>query len=171
MAIFGKMTDLQKQFKNIKGLDVVFDYLNQAITSNTEINARIHALNCGQYEKIEIKSDVSAVEQSYETRKHDESLFESHIKYIDFQFMLSGEEAIEVVHTDLLDVDSEYNDEGDYTLYKATSNSSKIIMRSGDCAIFFPADGHMPGIQSGEGLVLVRKTVVKVPLALVGNGY
>jgi biofilm protein TabA len=167
MAIFGKMTDLKKQFKNINELDVVFNYLNQAIKNNTEINTRIHSMNLDQYEKIEITQDIFAIEQSYETRKSEESLFESHIKYIDFQLMLLGEEVIEVAHTDLLEVDSEYNEEGDYSLYKTGPSSSKIIMQKGGLSIFFPKDGHMPGICIKNKTERVFKTVVKVPLSLL----
>ena len=94
MVIFGKMSDLQKQFEKNNELDVVFNYLNHAITSNNQINKRIHSMNRNQYEKIEITKDIFAIEQSYDTRKSDKLLFESHIKYVDFQFMVSGEEII-----------------------------------------------------------------------------
>ena len=80
MAIFGKLTDLQKQFGNINELDLVFSYLRQAIISNTEVNTRICSMNLDQYEKIEITSEIFAIEQSYYTRQSEESLFESHIK-------------------------------------------------------------------------------------------
>ena len=165
MAIFGKLTDLQKQFDNVNELDMVFRYLRQAIANNTEINTRICSMNQDQYEKIEITSEIFAIEQSYYTQKSEKSLFESHIKYIDFQLMVLGEEVIEVVHTDLLEIDSEYNKEGDYSLYKTSPNSSKIIMQRGDLAIFFPKDGHMPGIQSGDVCQRVFKTVVKIPVS------
>jgi biofilm protein TabA len=164
MAIFGKLTDLQKQFDNVNELDMVFRYLRQAITNNTEINTRICSMNQDQYEKIEITSEIFAIEQSYYTHQSEESLFESHIKYVDIQFLISGEEIIEVVHIGLLEVDSEYNEEGDYSLYKASPNSSKIIMQKGDLSIFFPMDGHMPGMQSGKNPQQVFKTVVKIPL-------
>ena len=167
MAIFGKLTDLQKQFDNINELDMVFSYLRQAITNNTEVNTRICSMNLDQYEKIEITSEIFAIEQSYYTRQSEESLFESHIKYIDIQFLISGEETIEVVHTDLLEVDSEYNKEGDYSLYKVNPDSSKIIMKNGDLSILFPEDGHMPGLKSGNKSQRVFKTVVKVPLTLI----
>ena len=167
MAIFGKLTDLQKQFDNVKELDMVFRYLRQAIASNTEINTRICSMNQDQYEKIEITSEIFAIEQSYYTRQSEGSLFESHIKYVDIQFLISGEEVIEVVHTDLLEIDSEYNEEGDYSLYKTSPNSSKIMMQRGDLAIFFPRDGHMPGIQYGGQLDVIHKTVVKIPLVLI----
>jgi len=122
-------------------------------------------MNREQYEKIEITSEIFAIEQSYCTRQSKESLFELHIKYIDIQFLISGEETIEVVYTDLLEVDSEYNEEGDYSLYKVNPDSSKIIMKKGDLSIFFPEDGHMPGIQKSNKSQRVFKTVVKFPVA------
>ena len=166
MAIFGKLTDLQKQFDNINELDLVFSYLRQAIANNTEANTRICSMNRGQYEKIEITSEIFAIEQSYCTRQSEELFFESHIKYIDIQFLISGEEIIEVVHIDLLEMDSEYNKESDYSLYKANPNSSKIIMQRGDIAVFFPMDGHMPGIKV-DVPIQVFKTVVKVPICFL----
>lgn len=171
MAFFGKLTDLQKQFNNINELDIVFNYLNNAIKSNTEINRRIHPMNLDQYEKLEITKDIFVIEQSYDTRKSEESLFESHIKYIDFQLMVSGEEVIEVVHTDLLEAALEYNVDGDYSLYKARPNSSKIIMQKGDLSIFLPMDGHMPGMQSGKVSQRVFKTVVKVPGSILNHVF
>jgi biofilm protein TabA len=162
MAIFGKLIDIQGQFQGSDELVLVFDYLTQAVTSNTDVNARILSMDCDQYEKIGITSDIFAIEQSYNTKKSEDSLFESHIKHIDIQLLISGEEVIEVVHTDLLELDSEYNEEGDYSLYKANPNNSKIIMQRGDFSIFFPKDGHMPGIQNNISKQ-VYKTVVKVP--------
>jgi biofilm protein TabA len=169
MAIFGKLTDLQKQFDNVNELDMVFSYLRQAITNNTEVNTRICSMNRDQYEKIEITSEIFAIEQSYYTRQSEGSLFESHIKYVDIQFLISGEEVIEVVCTDLLEVDSEYNVDGDYSLYKARPNSSKIIMQRGDLSIFFPKDGHKPGMQSDGVFQQVFKTVVKIPVAMLNT--
>jgi len=165
MAIFGRLVDIQEQFKSTDELVLVFDYLTQAVTSNTDINARIQSMDYDQYEKIEITSDIFAIEQSYNTRKSEKSLFESHMKYIDIQLLISGEEVIEVVRTDLLKIDSEYNEENDYSLYKASPNSSKIIMQKGDFSIFFPKDGHMPGIQKSNKSQRVFKTVVKFPVA------
>ena len=165
MAIFGRLIDIQEQFQGFDKLVSVFDYLTQAVTSNTDINTRILSMDCDQYEKIEITSDIFAIEQSYNTKKPEDSLFESHIKYIDIQLLISGEEVIEVVHTDLLKIDSEYNEENDYSLYEVGPDSSKIIMKKGDFSILFPVDGHMPGMQIGKEPQQVFKTVVKVPFS------
>jgi len=167
MAIFGKLTDLQKQFDNVNELDTVFSYLRQAIANNTEINTRICSMNRGQYKKIEITSQIFAIEQSYNTQNLEESLFESHIKYVDMQFLVSGEEIIEVAHIDNLEMDSEYNKKDDYSLYKASCNTSKIFMQKGDLSLFFPKDGHMPGMQIGNKPKKVFKTVVKVPVKIL----
>jgi len=166
VAIFGRLDDLRDQFSINKALNAAFDYLEQSIIFGTKTNVRIRSMDFDQYEKIEITNDIFAIEQSYNTRQLEGSLFESHIKYIDFQFIVSGEEIIEVVHTDLLEVNSEYNEEGDYSLYKTGPNSSKIIMQRGDLSIFFPKDGHMPGIQRGEIPEKVLKVVVKIPCHL-----
>jgi len=147
----------------------VFNYLDQAIKSNTEVNTRILSMGCDQYEKIKITSDIFAIEQSYGTQKSEKLFFESHIKYVDVQFLISGVEIVEVVHTDLLEVDSEYNEEGDYSLCKVVPNSSKIIMKSGYFSVFFPEDGHMSGVQYGEESDVIHKTVVKIPLALINK--
>jgi YhcH/YjgK/YiaL family protein len=124
-------------------------------------------MSLDQYEKIEIADNIFAIEQSYDTHQSEKSFFESHIKYVDFQLLISGEEIIEIAHTDLLKVDSEYNKEGDYSLYKTIPNASKIIMQEGDLSIFYQKDGHMPGIQSGNTPQKVFKTVVKVPLSIL----
>ena len=163
MAMFGKMVDLQKQFESINELDTVFNYFKQAIEINTKINTRICSMNCYQHKKVEITSDIFAIEQSYETRKFSELFFESHIKYIDFQLMISGEEIIKVVHTDLLELDSEYTEESDYYLYNTKPVSSEINMQKNDLSIFFPKDAHMPGIQNSGTSQQVFKTVVKAP--------
>ena len=167
MAIFGRLTDIRKQFNSFKEFAAVFNYLEKAITNKTTVNTRILSMGCGQYKKIEIASDIFAIEQSYYTKKLADSLFESHVKYVDMQFLVLGSEIIEVAHIDTLEIESEYNKEGDYSLYKANPNSSKIIMQGGDLSIFFPMDGHMPGMQSGEDPQQVFKTVVKVPLSIL----
>ncbi len=167
MAIFGRLEDIKLQFSNFDKLNIVFQYLNRVRKVDSEDRLRIMSMRCDQYEKIQITNDIFAIEQSYETRKPEESLFESHIKYVDFQFMISGEEIIEVTHTDLLEVDSEYSEEGDYRLYRAGPGSSKIIIQADDLSIFFPKDGHMSGVQTNKASQQVFKTVVKIPLLML----
>ncbi len=77
------------------------------------------------------------------------------------QFILSGEEIIEVSDINLLCVDLAYNDEMDYVKYRDKNGSSSIVLKAGDVAIFYPQDAHMPCIKVGESAKVI-KAVVKV---------
>ena len=169
MAIFGKISDIRNQLNN-RELDVVFEYLEKAITNNTEINSRIRSMGSDQYKKIKITDDIFAIEQSYNARRSEKPLFESHTKYIDFQFLISGQEVVRLACTDLLKIDSKYDEEGDFTLYKNYLNSENIEIKKGDLSIFFTKDGHMPGQQKNNKLFSrVFKVVVKVPIIKMNN--
>ena len=169
MAIFGKISDIRNQLNN-RELDVVFEYLEKAITNNTEINSRIRSMGLDQYKKIKITDDIFAIEQSYNARRSEKPLFESHAKYIDFQFLISGQEVVRLACTDLLKIDSKYDEEGDFTLYKNYLNSENIEIKKGDLSIFFTKDGHMPGQQKNNKLFSrVFKVVVKVPIIKMNN--
>lgn len=83
---------------------------------------------------------------------------ESHVKYIDIQVVISGSEtmgwtAIENC-TDALEP---YNAEKDLQFF-STKPTSMVTVNPGEFAIFFPEDGHAPGIGKG----LIKKAVVKV---------
>ena len=170
MATFGKMTDIRGQYNGINNLDVVFDYLDQAATVGSKVNERIQSMACDQYNRVEITGDIFAIEQSYNARRSEKPLFESHTKYIDFQFLISGQEVVRLACTDLLKIDSKYDEEGDFTLYKNYLNSENIEIKKGDLSIFFTKDGHMPGQQKNNKLFSrVFKVVVKVPIIKMNN--
>ena len=163
MATFGTLENLKKEWQHNEKLKEVFNYLEEAINTNSEIYKRILDMNCDQYEKVELTQDVFAIEQSYNTRKREDSFFEAHIKYVDVQFLVDGSELIEVDNISNLEQTASYAEENDYTKYSIVSNSSKLLIAEGNLAILFPKDGHMPAIQTHEGEKRIFKTVVKVP--------
>jgi YhcH/YjgK/YiaL family protein len=77
------------------------------------------------------------------------------------QFILGGEEIIEVSNTNLLAVALAYNEELDFIKYEDKKECSSIVLKAGDVAIFYPQDAHMPCIKVKES-VKVIKAVVKV---------
>jgi len=83
---------------------------------------------------------------------------ESHVKYIDIQVVLSGVETMgwtAIEHcTEAIEP---YNAEKDLQFF-ADKPSTLITVHPGEFAIFFPEDGHAPGIGNG----LIKKAVVKV---------
>ncbi len=86
----------------------------------------------------------------------EEAKLETHRDYIDIQIPLSGLEIMG--YTAAADLpEAEYNAEKDITFFPGLAESY-IDVKPGMFAIFFPQDGHAPGI-TPEG---VKKVIVKV---------
>jgi len=83
---------------------------------------------------------------------------ESHVKYIDIQVVISGVETMgwtAIEHcTEVLEP---YNTEKDLQFF-GNKPSTLITVNPGEFAIFFPEDGHAPGIGNGP----IKKAVFKV---------
>lgn len=164
MAIIGNIYKLENFLKD-KNLDIVFDYFKQAIDNNSDIHKRIYDLPVGSFEKVNITDDIFALEQVFYTKDREECFIESHQKYIDFQLILSGNEQMEYVDIDKLQIDNEYDEEKDLITYELVDNTSKFLLQKNDLAIFFPDDGHI-GLPKFIDKELVYKTVIKLPISL-----
>jgi len=164
MAIIGNIKKIEKLLAD-KNLSVVFEYFNEALDVNSKVYQRIFNLPVGAFEKVDITDDIFALEQVFYTKNRDECFIESHRKYIDFQLVLSGSEQMEYIDIDKLEVKTAYNEEKDLITYKEVINTSKLLLQSGDLAIFFPDDAHM-GLPKFEKSELVYKTVIKFPAEL-----
>jgi len=163
MAIFGSFSTVQAQLGGSTQFSTALTYVADMLDPKSAAHRRIRQLASGASERIELTGGAFAIEQVYPAKLRPEGFFESHRKYIDVQVMVAGEEAMEVDEISRLVVSEAYNPERDFIKYADTATASRLLLRAGDAAIFFPADGHMPGLQS-TGPVLVRKTVVKVPV-------
>jgi YhcH/YjgK/YiaL family protein len=160
MAIFGTLEVVKKQLCD-KKFDIAFEYLEKVLKDGTVENKRLIKLPIGAFEKVDLDNCNFALEQVYNSKKRNECFFESHKQYIDVQFILQGEEIIEVSNSNDLVVESAYSEKIDLVKYKDTSKSSHIMLKKGDVAIFFPEDAHMPCVKVKESLKVI-KTVVKV---------
>ncbi|MBQ6364808.1 MAG: YhcH/YjgK/YiaL family protein [Oscillospiraceae bacterium] len=112
----------------------------------------------GKYE-IDGK-DLFYMLQSYTTREANDTP-EAHRKYIDIQYLLSGEEAIGVGAVSDMTEEVSAKPDGDVWFYHGPL--SQIKLGSGSFAVLFPQDAHAPGIAVGAPAP-VRKVVVKVLL-------
>lgn len=93
------------------------------------------------------------------TKNFDKTNWESHRKYIDIQYVISGEEKIGVYPVAKATVTREYEDKRDAANYSA---DGKLYTASpGTFFIFFPSDAHRPNITPGGNLP-DKKIVVKV---------
>ncbi len=86
---------------------------------------------------------------------------ETHNKYIDIQFVVSGEEQIGVADRSLLDVSEDNSEAKDVIFYNSSDSKYNIKLRSGDFAVFLPHDAHEPCLILNE-CKKATKIVVKV---------
>lgn len=99
----------------------------------------------------------------YPTKPVAEGTIERHRRFIDIQILLSGEEKIGVVPAGLCNA-REYIAGRDFQ--QLLGPLDFITLKPGLFAIFFPEDGHMPGISPDGKCSPVVKIVIKVPSLL-----
>ena len=114
-------------------------------------------LDAHEIGKITLKEGELMVNFSQpRTKTKEEAKLETHNQFIDIQIPLSGVEVMGYTpRTDL--PEEEYNAEKDITFYKGLAKDY-LTITPGMFAIFFPQDGHAPGVTS-DG---VKKVIVKV---------
>lgn len=167
MAIIGELDSVREKIST-GGLDYVFDYLSNANTEGSEIRSRIFSRPIGAFEKVNLTDDVFALEQVYYTKEREQCFIESHKKYIDFQLHLSGIEQMEMIDVFRLDIKHEYDESKDLLVYESSNEMSKIVMKEGMIAIFFPEDAHMGLPMFQNKSELIYKTVIKLPIEKFG---
>jgi biofilm protein TabA len=96
------------------------------------------------------------------TKDYDKSAWESHRKYIDLQYVISGEEKIGVSAVDDVKVTEPYDEKKDAAHY---SGPGKIYeAKPGTFFLFFPGTAHRPNITTG-GNKTDKKIVIKIKSA------
>ncbi len=106
---------------------------------------------------------VKAIVSEYETKPQNENGYEAHRQYIDIQYTLKGQERIAYLPIEKLTETKPYSEEGDFALYTTTLQPQEMTIGEGYFAIFFPQDGHMPGLCSASPEP-VKKVVVKLKI-------
>ena len=102
---------------------------------------------------------VFVIVQQYNPHEIMEDKLEIHRNYTDIQLLLSGNETIYYCSIDGLDCTHEYDEQGDYALYRM-ENGTPLALEAGNFALFLPGEGHMPGV--GDANSEVIKLVVKI---------
>lgn len=165
MAVFGTLATVREQLPPSSRFAVALAYVDELLRPGSPAHVRLQAITAGNSQRVELAEGVFVMEQAYQTKPRSEGFFESHRAHIDVQVMLAGEEVMEVVDAGRIRVRVPFQPERDLVLYEDTSAASGWRMHPGEIAVFFPADVHMPGLRSGAESSLVRKAVVKVPVA------
>jgi biofilm protein TabA len=120
----------------------------------------IHSLPDG---RVEIDGDrVFALVQRYHTKTVDAPTFEFHRKYIDVQFIVSGEEIIGWAPLEGITITEAYDAEKDICFGTSAKGSwTRAYLEAGQLAVLWPEDGHAPKLACCAPSS-VMKIVVKV---------
>lgn len=111
--------------------------------------------------------NIYAMIQSFHVSDPIDVEFETHKKYLDIQYVLSGILEIKVTERNLLIPCTEYDQENDVIFYKRVESDTHLRLYPGEYAILFPTDAHRMVCFPKDGQPAdIRKVVVKV---LVGG--
>ena len=164
MAIFGPLSTIQAQTAADGSFSAAHRYVAELLDPQSAAFQRIHQIPAGVTERVELSGGAFALEQVYHAKPRAEVFLESHRKYIDVQVIVAGAECMEVQDIARLTVSQAYLEERDLIKYEDHPSTSHLTMTAGNVAIFFPVDGHLSTQLPSAGPVLVRKSVVKVPV-------
>ncbi|MEG6586235.1 YhcH/YjgK/YiaL family protein [Dendrosporobacter sp. 1207_IL3150] len=108
--------------------------------------------------------DMFALVSRYKPQVKANCKAETHIKYIDIQFVASGEEIMGFApwcaDNEILE---DCSDSRDAIFYKSVKNESDAVLAPGTYAILFPWDVHRPGCVSNNNDE-VQKIVLKISI-------
>ena len=95
--------------------------------------------------------------------EEEKAYYESHRKYADIQYLISGKEYIGIVSLSKMQKNiAPYCSEKDISFYSSEEKNNRLADQS-RFFIFFPDDAHRPRIKVKES-ELVKKIVLKVAL-------
>jgi biofilm protein TabA len=105
---------------------------------------------------------VYAIVTEAPTKDYDKTAFESHRKYIDLQYVITGEEKMAKAPVTSVTVSKPYDVATDLANY--TGDGKIYTVPAGTFMLFFPTEAHRPNITPG-GNKVVKKIVIKVKVA------
>jgi biofilm protein TabA len=165
MALFGSPATIRAQLAGSPSFERALAYVEDILRPGSEAHARLMAVATGETGRVELGDGVFALEQAYIAKPRAEGKWEAHKVYIDVQVIVSGDELMEVSDVARLTVAEDHTPARDILFFEQNLDGSVLRMRAGEIAVFYPVDAHKPSLAAGEPAALVRKTVVKVPVA------
>lgn len=119
------------------------------------------AVEIGKYPLKE--DEVIAIISEYKTKRPEDTKWEAHRKFIDLQYLISGEEKIGLLPLKTAKFDTGYQENNDVILF-GEQDGEYYDANPDIFFLFFPDDVHRPCIQTGEPK-LVKKLVIKIAVA------
>jgi YhcH/YjgK/YiaL family protein len=94
-----------------------------------------------------------------DTKNYEDSIWESHDKFMDIHFLADGEERIFYADGSEMKIAQPYNAEKEMTVYEG--NGVEIFVPDNGFVIFFPGEIHKAMVQTGT-IKKIKKAVVKL---------
>ena len=167
MALFGSLPTVRSQLINRPAFQTALAYVEEILRPGSPAHQRLQSVATGDSVRVELGDGIFALEQAYVAKPRAEGRWEAHHLYIDVQVVVSGDELMEVTEVSRLQVAEDLTPAKDLVFFGDYADGSVLRVRAGEVAVFYPADGHKPSLAAGTPAALVRKTVVKVPVASV----
>jgi biofilm protein TabA len=116
--------------------------------------------------RIDLGDGIFLIVSSYDTIIAGDTIeVEGHIKYIDVQILVSGEEEIGVLPSRRVTHKSAYNEERDFWNAPVSAGEMEIfLLKKDDYMVLFPEDAHAPQLAVNGLSLNVKKIVAKVPV-------
>ncbi len=114
--------------------------------------------------KIDLGDGIAVLVQEYTSKKLEDGKFETHDRFFDIQYIVSGEEMFGIVNRKGLEESIPYNPEKDITFYKEPAACGYLFLRAGDLAVVAPEDAHKPSLAVNGKQTAVKKLVIKIPV-------
>jgi 3-deoxy-D-manno-octulosonate 8-phosphate phosphatase (KDO 8-P phosphatase) len=139
----------KSQYAITRQINKTIEYLRQLDLKNMQV---------GRY-PLDEKSYYMI--QEYTTKAAEECKLESHKRYIDIQWMLDGEEKIQVSDIYSLEMKVPYDSEKDLMFWKDRSYMTEIILKSDSYVVLYPENAHKPAVMVDKP-IKVKKLVAKI---------
>ena len=122
-----------KSIPDLKGFEAAFEFLDTKTLADVPVGK--HAIEGEQ---------VYALVQKLPSRMAETAQFESHRKYIDVHYMVSGQETSGSSPVGDLKLAVPYDESKDVMLYNVPQQYTKIEVRPGQFVIYRPGQAHLP---------------------------
>ena len=144
--IFSKVGNLKKYSELSDLFFLIFEFIGRH---------DMKSINCGRYD-LGNGNYVNIVEGKYGTC---DNILESHKKYTDVQYVITGSECLLVSDIEDCVKTTEYDKKDDYILYRC-ERPSEINVGEGYAAVLFPEDAHKMFLKDKDGCS--KKAIFKI---------
>jgi biofilm protein TabA len=139
-----------KSMPDLKGFEAAFEFLDRKTLADVPLGK--HAIEGEQ---------IYALVQKLPSRAAETAQFESHRKYIDVHYVVSGQETSGSAPAGDLKLAVPYDESKDVMLYNVPQQYTKIEVRPGQFVIYSPGQAHLPNCHL-QGPHDLHKVVIKV---------